>query len=171
MVAGSVGDARHYDTTRPAFNNSKRGILTVMSIDGLPRATPAVFREQLRARDGDNCCICGKLMDFTLPRDHPRAPTIEHKIPRAAGGRTTMDNCGLAHARPCNHAKGSRYEGQNYSRLLGRSGETPSPYGIGKRRRARLGDWPRDEHGRHVPPGPPADASQDWDTPVLPCWP
>jgi hypothetical protein len=126
---------------------------------------PAEFRALLRARDGDLCCICGKLMDFTLPRTHQRAPTIEHKIPKAAGGRTTLDNCGLAHGYPCNHAKGAKYEGRDHGRA------TPSPYGIGKRRRVRLGDWPRDEHGEYVPPGPPADGSQDWDTPVLPCWP
>lgn len=125
---------------------------------------PAELRALLRARDGDLCCICGELMNFALDRRHPRAPTIEHKVPKAAGGKTTLGNCGLAHARPCNHAKGSRHDGADY-------GRRPSPYGIGKRRRARPGDWPRGEDGEYVPPGPPADASQDWDTPVLPCWP
>jgi 5-methylcytosine-specific restriction endonuclease McrA len=118
----------------------------------------------LRRRDGDNCSICGLPMDFTLPRAHRRAPTIEHVIPRAAGGSSRLPNLRLAHAYPCNHEKGATHNGRDF-------GLPASPYGIGKKNRSRLGDWPRDRHGDWYPPGPPADGSQDWDTPVLPCWP
>jgi hypothetical protein len=97
------------------------------------RLPAAVLRQLLRDRDGDLCSICGELMDFTLPRDDPQAPSLEHERPKAAGGRTVMSNLRLAHASPCNHDKGSFWAGRHWSR-------PGSPYGRGKhRRRAAAG--------------------------------
>jgi 5-methylcytosine-specific restriction endonuclease McrA len=88
----------------------------------------AVLRQLLRDRDGDLCSICGELMDFTLPRGDPQAPSLEHVRPKAAGGRTVMGNLRLAHASPCNHDKGSYWAGRYWSR-------PGNPYGHGKHRR------------------------------------
>lgn len=51
-------------------------------------------REALIERDGTDCWFCGRHM-----ADDDR--TIEHLVPQAAGGRNTLANYALAHAR-CN---------------------------------------------------------------------
>lgn len=56
----------------------------------------------LRTKDGDNCWICGKVMDFRLcARRRWRAATVDHVIPTSVGGPNTQDNLRLAH-RKCN---------------------------------------------------------------------
>lgn len=65
-----------------------------------PAAKPAaskgaVRREKLLARDGDGCWFCGKPMGDDC--------TIEHLVPKSAGGGNQLANYALAHAR-CNHA-------------------------------------------------------------------
>jgi hypothetical protein len=69
----------------------------------------------LREKYGDNCAGCHIRMDFTLDRDHPRAPTIDHKIPRAAGGTNALWNLQLMHKWPCNQHKGALHEGIDYA--------------------------------------------------------
>jgi 5-methylcytosine-specific restriction endonuclease McrA len=81
----------------------------------------------LRARDGDDCWICDKVMDFTLPRDHPQAPTLDHVQPKAAGGATVLANLRLAHGRPCNHDKGALWNGTDYAPIRRRRGKDESP--------------------------------------------
>ena len=59
----------------------------------------AAIIETLLIRDGDTCCICGDFLGDDI--------TVEHFLPKAAGGSNDKRNLGLAHGR-CNTAVGSR---------------------------------------------------------------
>src|SRR5215831_6839485 len=48
-------------------------------------------------RDRYRCGLCGKRVAMTKAVPHPKAPTIDHIIPRAAGGDDTRANVQLAH--------------------------------------------------------------------------
>lgn len=63
-------------------------------------------RIALRERDGDNCCYCREVMNFTMSgrHDDDDFATIEHVTPLGRGGSDDMENLALAHRR-CNHAK------------------------------------------------------------------
>jgi 5-methylcytosine-specific restriction endonuclease McrA len=76
---------------------------------------PAVIRQQLRLRDGDDCSLCGEVIDFALEPNTTWGPSIEHMKPKAAGGSDDMANLRLAHAMPCNKAKGAIWNGVDYS--------------------------------------------------------
>jgi len=54
----------------------------------------AFAREKLLQRDGDECWFCGLAMGDDI--------TIEHLVPKSAGGGNKLANYALAHAR-CNH--------------------------------------------------------------------
>jgi 5-methylcytosine-specific restriction endonuclease McrA len=62
---------------------------------------------RLMARDGENCTICGDLLDRHL-RDFngPLYITFDHILPRSHGGTTTFQNLRLAHSR-CNSLRGN----------------------------------------------------------------
>lgn len=47
------------------------------------------------------CCLCNKAL-----AQHPRGNHVEHKVAIVVGGKTTEENCGLAHAN-CNLKKGT----------------------------------------------------------------
>jgi hypothetical protein len=72
----------------------------------------------LRDRDGDLCGPhgggCGLRMNFDLPRGHYRAVTIDHIVPKAAGGSNRLINLQLMHYWPCNARKGATYQGVDY---------------------------------------------------------
>lgn len=59
------------------------------------------IRNQLINSRGAICGICGK------PIRNKKDCTVDHIIPLAKGGRTTIENCQLAHF-DCNQKKGSR---------------------------------------------------------------
>jgi predicted nucleic acid-binding Zn ribbon protein len=59
---------------------------------------------QLARRDGTNCGICGRTVDLTAPKTDPDRPSIDHILPRAAGGTNDPANLQLAHL-SCNHRK------------------------------------------------------------------
>jgi 5-methylcytosine-specific restriction endonuclease McrA len=61
----------------------------------------------LRARDGDNCGICGESIDFSVEYPDKMCPTIDHVVPIVAGGMHEMSNCQIAHF-ICNSRKGGR---------------------------------------------------------------
>lgn len=92
-------------------------------IQGMGRANfadPKAIRAWLRGRDGDNCFLCGELIDFTLPvaGKWPASPrsmgvTIDHRLPRSAGGRDDFANLHLAHGR-CNQRKGAKHGVADY---------------------------------------------------------
>lgn len=69
----------------------------------------------VRARDGDLCAICGNPIDFSIPAGEWMGPSLEHVIPRAAGGSNGLENLRLAHAMPCNKAKAAAHEGRDFA--------------------------------------------------------
>lgn len=65
------------------------------------------LRRQLRARDGDDCYVCGLPIDPAIPPGTAQGETVEHVIPRSMGGSDERDNLRLSHGR-CNLTR--RYE-------------------------------------------------------------
>lgn len=59
------------------------------------------IRNQLINCKGAICGICG------LPIEDMKDCTVDHIVPLAKGGRTTIENCQLAHF-DCNQRKGAR---------------------------------------------------------------
>ncbi len=69
------------------------------------------IRQALRRRDGDLCWICGTILDFDAPSGKtPLSATRDHIIERGRGGRDTLTNQRLAHAR-CNNERSARQPG------------------------------------------------------------
>ena len=81
-------------------------------------STPqATLRAKIRERDGDNCSICGKIIDFALPPGAFMGPSLEHVIPlAAAGSRSDLENLRLAHMYPCNRDKGAVHDGMDFAK-------------------------------------------------------
>lgn len=63
--------------------------------------------EQLRARDGDLCWLCGGKLNFAAPPNSKKAPTKEHLEAKCNGGSGTLDNLVLCHP-GCNKHLGTR---------------------------------------------------------------
>jgi 5-methylcytosine-specific restriction endonuclease McrA len=64
--------------------------------------------DDLAARDGSRCNICGRKIDMRLSGRAKWGPTIDHLVPVIAGGTNHPSNLALAH-RHCNmsrHASG-----------------------------------------------------------------
>ena len=53
------------------------------------------------------CALCGMPLDKTLKFPHPMSISIDHIIPVAKGGRSTLDNLQAAHL-ICNKTKGQK---------------------------------------------------------------
>ena len=75
-------------------------------------------KQIVRVRDGDccqyeECDVEDKLIDFGLLEDDPESATLDHIIPRVAGGSNGLRNMQLMH-RACNQAKAAIYEGVDY---------------------------------------------------------
>ena len=60
----------------------------------------------LRRRDGDACHLCGLAMTFARAGRSPDDATIDHIVPKSAGGGDAATNLRLAHKR-CNEARGN----------------------------------------------------------------
>lgn len=63
-------------------------------------------------RDGQDCWLCGDLVDVDLPsgpRGCDDGPSVDHVIPRSLGGPDDIDNLRLAHW-GCNRNRGNRME-------------------------------------------------------------
>lgn len=64
---------------------------------------------RLLERDGNTCHYCG--IEFVMLKrsdngqPHPRAPTLDHKVPKALGGDNSIDNMVLS-CHHCNQMKG-----------------------------------------------------------------
>ncbi|HKV68352.1 MAG TPA: HNH endonuclease signature motif containing protein [Gaiellales bacterium] len=65
--------------------------------------------DELLARDGDLCPLCGLPLDLSLGARHPNGVTFDHIIRVADGGGDDLDNLQLAH-RPCNTRRGHEEE-------------------------------------------------------------
>jgi endogenous inhibitor of DNA gyrase (YacG/DUF329 family) len=59
---------------------------------------------QLARRDGTDCGICGRTVNLFATKDNPDRPSVDHILPRAAGGTNDPTNLQLAHL-SCNHTK------------------------------------------------------------------
>jgi len=62
-----------------------------------------LFKQELRARDGDACCYCGVVLAFK-DRSSRRYATIEHLVPLSRGGSSQLSNLALA-CKACNSAR------------------------------------------------------------------
>ena len=93
---------------RPIRRPSMRGE-TVPSSN--PRYRKYHARVNLRrrvAKRGDPCAICGKPIDYSLPRGHPMAYELDEIVPISRGGSPTdPDNVQPTHA-ICNRKKGNK---------------------------------------------------------------
>lgn len=72
-----------------------------------------VHREKIFEWDGYRCHLCGQLTDRTKTVPHPRAPTVDHIIPLAAGGTHEPTNCRTAHFL-CNVVKQQQGSGEQH---------------------------------------------------------
>lgn len=70
-----------------------------------------VDRKRVFEMDGYRCYICRRKTDPTKKAPHPRAPTLDHLVPLAAGGRHEAANCRCA-CFSCNARKGDRGGGE-----------------------------------------------------------
>lgn len=70
------------------------------------KAGESVTVDGLRERDGDDCGLCGQVIDFSLSGRDPMGRSVDHVLPRSRGGAHTWDNCQLTHLR-CNLSKGA----------------------------------------------------------------
>ena len=70
-----------------------------------------VVRKAVYQADGYRCHLCGKKTDPSKTVPHPKAPTLDHVIPLAAGGTHEPMNCRTAHFL-CNATKGDRGGGE-----------------------------------------------------------
>ena len=76
------------------------------------RARRVVLNEQ------DNCGICKKPVDKTLPPRTPQSPEVDHIIPIEKGGHPTMlENLMLTH-KLCNQVKGIKILGVGEKKAL-----------------------------------------------------
>lgn len=63
---------------------------------------------RLTKRDGRNCSLCNKVMNYSVDNNHNDYPSIEHVKPISKGGTHTWDNVKLAH-RKCNSEKSNKF--------------------------------------------------------------
>lgn len=70
-----------------------------------------VYRAQIYERDRWSCHLCGKRINKNVTVPHPKAPTIDHVVPLAAGGTHEPANVRAAHYL-CNVRKGHRGGGE-----------------------------------------------------------
>jgi len=75
-------------------------VIVLQSFSGVPRQTLPFTRRNLLRRDAAQCQYCHS-------RPGNSDLSIDHVIPRVAGGETSWENCVLACVR-CNRRKGSR---------------------------------------------------------------
>lgn len=70
-----------------------------------------VYRKKIYDRDGWRCKLCGKVIKRDAVVPHPLAPTLDHIVPLACGGKHEPANVQCAHFR-CNSLKGVRGGGE-----------------------------------------------------------
>jgi 5-methylcytosine-specific restriction endonuclease McrA len=107
----------------------------------LPRRAKSASRQQqhelLWLAQGSGCFLCGGEMG---PRGTaPDSSTIEHVIPRSAGGSNALGNIVLAH-RSCNEAAGSRPPSKSDLAQAAEIGALAAAYGAWRNNSRRA--WP-----------------------------
>lgn len=85
-------------------------IIRLLGYDRLPRQDVKLNRRNIYARDHSTCQYCGKKFPT-------QELSLDHVVPRAAGGRTTWDNlvCACVY---CNAKKGGRTPHQAHMHLM-----------------------------------------------------
>lgn len=78
---------------RPDFDGSERGIYA---------HNKAILRKTATV-----CALCGMPFDKSLKYPHPMSISIDHIIPVALGGKSTLDNLQPTHL-VCNKSKGKK---------------------------------------------------------------
>jgi 5-methylcytosine-specific restriction endonuclease McrA len=63
--------------------------------------------DRLRARDGDNCWLCGKPIDFKAEPNSSQAWSVEHLLAQCFDGPDRMENLVLCHP-GCNRSLANR---------------------------------------------------------------
>ena len=63
--------------------------------------------KDIRMAHGDDCYLCGELINFKLKFPHPNSPSVDHIVPLARGGTHTLGNCAMTHW-GCNNRKNVR---------------------------------------------------------------
>ena len=80
------------------------------------------LRERLKA-EGRPCYLCGRPIDYTLPKTHPGSFQLDHINPRAKGGSVLdYSNAGATH-RACNLRKGAKPLKVAKTGIIGRTRE------------------------------------------------
>lgn len=100
------GNEKQVWDDRRRDNYHRRRALKKAAATGAP-----VIREEIAARDGYRCGLCGKRVDMSKPWPHPLSPSLDHIVPLTCGGAHDPSNVQLAHLR-CNTAKGNRAVGE-----------------------------------------------------------
>lgn len=95
--------------------------------------------EELARRDGWHCWVCGGEVDRSVPPTAPGAPTVDHVLPRARGGRSDAANLRLAHRR-CNGRRGSALPELSWPADVAVSAPAPL-WPVVQRRLRRPGEW------------------------------
>lgn len=67
--------------------------------------TPS-FRRRIYFKSEGVCGVCGDLIDLRLKFPNPKSYSVDHIVPRAAGGKHSIDNLQATHL-ACNVAKGA----------------------------------------------------------------
>lgn len=68
------------------------------------RERNAMTVAELRERDGGDCSVCGRIVDFSCKFPHPDSPSVDHVVPLSRGGANAPDNLALA-CLGCNRKK------------------------------------------------------------------
>lgn len=98
---GNVRSKSRHATYRNASNTIYNKIREIEHFN--ERELRRKIKLELAAKYGLTCAICGK------PIASVEDATVDHIIPLFRGGKTTIENCQLAHAK-CNKQKGSKYD-------------------------------------------------------------
>ena len=120
-AAWRAANREHVNATNRAYKQANRGkVYAAVARRNLgKRSVPTdVFTyDEIFARDGWVCQLCGRRVNPALRRPHPRAAELDHIIPLAAGGDNRRNNVQLSHG-DCNRRKGTKPAGEQL-RLVG----------------------------------------------------
>jgi len=128
-------ESEHDDWVRTiSFEIQVPRVIRLLGYDRLPRRKVQFNRRTIFARDDSRCQYCGKR--------HPTSElSLDHVIPRAAGGPTTWENVVCA-CTNCNKRKGGRTPAQAGMKLI-RPARKPrrSPVLVLKMRSPKYRSW------------------------------
>ena len=111
-------------------------VIVAANYTRVPLRRPRLNRRNLWARDGGVCQYTGRKL-------RPHEGNIDHVIPRARGGKSTWDNCVLAH-RDVNSRKAARLPDEAGLALRRKPvAPLPRPVSAVIRNQFRVRDWDR----------------------------